>query len=204
MMRRAILKQLTLQAMESGITSSDAIREWIHAHSSEYRKGDFINAHAWALVELQRESKIEKLGPRSYRRIGHDSSDSYAVAPPVHNKMPAWARRLISRANNVNRLQKEAPFTSDDLIALWNDCGGRCAVSGLEFSLRPIGSGKAKRVFAPSLDRLEPGSPYSRSTCRLVMVGINFAMNAWGMDTYLLLARAAVEKAAMDEAAPTP
>lgn len=65
-------------------------------------------------------------------------------------------------------------------------------MTGLPFSLEQIGSGKAKRVFAPSLDRVQAGGCYSRENCRLVMVGVNFAINRWGLDTYLRLAEAAV------------
>jgi hypothetical protein len=65
-------------------------------------------------------------------------------------------------------------------------------VTGLPFSLEKIGSGAAKKVFAPSLDRIQAGGCYSRENCRLVMVGVNFAINSWGLDTYLRLAEAAV------------
>jgi hypothetical protein len=49
-------------------------------------------------------------------------------------------------------------------------------------------------IYAPSLDRLDPTAGYSRENCRLVSVGINFAMNRWGLDTYLELAEASVNQ----------
>jgi hypothetical protein len=38
----------------------------------------------------------------------------------------------------------------------WERCEGRCAVSGLEFSEVQVGGGKARRPYAPSLDRIGP------------------------------------------------
>jgi len=77
-----------------------------------------------------------------------------------------------------------------DLVAIWNACGGRCAVSGLPFSLQVVGDGQAKRPFAPSLDRIDRHRPYRRDNVRLVVSIANFAMNAWGEEPLLQLASA--------------
>jgi hypothetical protein len=46
------------------------------------------------------------------------------------------------------------------------------------------------------LDRIDPEGLYTADNCSLVMVAVNFALNAalnaWGEETYLRLARAAV------------
>ena len=99
---------------------------------------------------------------------------------------------MVGRANRSNPAGTPY-FTNDDLIALWHDCGGRCSVTGLVFSFDSVGSSLVKRAYAPSLDRITAGAPYTRENCRLVMVAINFAMNAWGLDVYLCLANAAVQ-----------
>ncbi len=97
---------------------------------------------------------------------------------------------------NRSKFTNQAGFTQEDLIALWEECEGRCAITGLKFSNEKIGSGKAKRAFAPSLDRIDPAEGYSRENCRLVMVAVNFAMNSWGEETYLRLAKAAMRHSA--------
>ena len=51
----------------------------------------------------------------------------------------------------------------------------------LAFRETSVGEGKARRPFAPSLDRIDPGEPCSRRNCRLVLQAVNFALNAWGM-----------------------
>ncbi len=81
----------------------------------------------------------------------------------------------------------------EDLVVLWRDCGGRCAVTRGEFSNETVGRGLVKRAYAPSLDRIDHEKPYTRDNCRLVMVAVNFAMNTWGEDTFLRLATLAAE-----------
>lgn len=108
--------------------------------------------------------------------------------------MPPWARTWIYAAERKNG--PEGPrFTEQDLLELWRRCGGRCAVTKLPFSEEKIGLGKAKRAFAPSIDKIDPTDFYTVENCRLVMVAINFAINSWGLEVYLRLAQAAVEAA---------
>jgi hypothetical protein len=85
-------------------------------------------------------------------------------------------------------------YTMADLAAVWEACGGCCAVSGLPFGLVAFGDGQAQRPFAPSLDRIDRHKPYRRDNVRLVASIANFAMNAWGFEPLLLLAKALHEK----------
>jgi hypothetical protein len=183
------LAQSTLEALSLGVTNSAKIRDWIAGRLGIHADSRFVNTHAWALVDLQRRHEIEKISRQEYRLVRH--AETHEIAPPAVGAMPTWARALLSRAKSRNG--PDGPiFSEADLLDIWNHAKGRCAVTGLPFSDQRIGTGKAKRVFAPSLDRLDGERPYGRGNCRLVMVGINFAMNRWGLDTYLLLARAAV------------
>jgi hypothetical protein len=101
------------------------------------------------------------------------------------------ARRLIGHANAVTPLPG---FTEEDLMIAWERCEGRCAVSGLEFSEVQVGGGKARRPYAPSLDRIEPRRGYEPDNVRLVCAVANFAMNAWGLEPVLHMARAMAKK----------
>jgi hypothetical protein len=76
------------------------------------------------------------------------------------------------------------------VFALYEAQGERCALSGLRFDLRIIGSGKARRPFAPSLDRIDSTGGYTRDNVRLVCQGVNFALNAYGEDTFREIAAA--------------
>ena len=108
--------------------------------------------------------------------------------------MPKWAKTWISRADRHNG-PSGPRFTENDLLELWRRCDGRCAVTGLNFSEEKVGGGRAKRAFAPSIDKIDPSGVYELENCRLVMVAINFALNAWGLEVYLDLAEAAVHHA---------
>lgn len=102
---------------------------------------------------------------------------------------------IVRAANSRNRARNSShTFTLEDLKVLWVECGGRCSVSQLPFSLVVVGDGQAKRPFAPSLDRKDRHQPYTRNNVRLVTSVANFAMNAWGLDPVLVLA-AAIYKA---------
>src|SRR5690349_4558962 len=114
--------------------------------------------------------------------------EEFAIQTPKIGAMPKWARVLIRRAN---RLTPDPGFTEDDMMVVWERCEGRCAVSGRPFSDERIGSGKAKRAFAPSLDKIEPNLGYVRENVRLVCVAVNFAMNSWGKEVFLRVAEAA-------------
>jgi hypothetical protein len=114
-----------------------------------------------------------------------------AIDPPNSVPTPKWARQLIKAANDRNRARRsKRVFSLSDLISVWKECGGRCAVSGLAFDLRVVGDGQAKRPFAPSLDRIDRHQPYVRDNLRLVVSIANFAMNAWGLEPLLELAAA--------------
>jgi hypothetical protein len=206
------LKRPTLEYLAAGITDTDEIRERIAgdlllvepepAPHLKTRVAKYINNHAWALVRLQQNGLIQKLAPKSYiitkqgrawlRQAGF--THAHPIDLPVLGAMPAWARRLIYAANQRNG--PDGPrFTEQDLMVLWERCGGRCKITHLDFSDEKVGLGQAKRAYAPSLDRIDPEGLYTADNCRLVMVAINFALNAWGEEVYLRLARAAVRAA---------
>ena len=115
------------------------------------------------------------------------------IDPPDIEPPPKWAVTLVNAARSRNRArdpQNPVPFSHEDLIVAWKKSEGRCALSGLDFDLRIVGDGQAKRPFAPSLDRLDRHKPYHRDNVQLIVSVANFAMNAWGPEPLLELASA--------------
>lgn len=107
------------------------------------------------------------------------------IDPP--QKGPRWARDAVNAATARNAKRGTlAQFSLEDLSYVWDKSGGRCAVSGLEFSCERIGIGQARRPFAPSLDRIDPTKPYPRENVRVVAQVANFAVNAWGLSLHRL------------------
>jgi hypothetical protein len=122
-----------------------------------------------------------------------------SIQPPTTDPPPKWAQVLVNAAKGRNRARSLAGepvelYSMADLVSAWEECGGRCAVSGLPFDLQEVGDGQAKRPFAPSLDRISRHNPYRRDNVRLVVSIANFAMNAWGLPPLLRLATAAHAK----------
>ena len=80
-----------------------------------------------------------------------------------------------------------------DLVTLWEQSHGRCAISGHEFTVLDFKSCLVRHPYAPSLDRKDFRQGYTLANTRLVCVAVNFGVNQWGADVYQELARAAVE-----------
>ena len=119
------------------------------------------------------------------------------IEPPVVGNMPKWARIQL---NNARRKSRGANLTEADLVMIWERCEECCAVSGLSFSNEAVGTGKARHPFRPSLDQIEPGKGYAADNVRIVLTVANFAMNAWGLDTLVKLAKGISEKAEAEAA----
>lgn len=193
------LKQPTLDLLACGIGDSRAMRDNLRRQFNIPEEGErrFVNNHAWALVRLQSEGRITKKAPGRYvlAAAAKSTPAEPPVIPPRLGAMPAWARQKIASANRRNRERGfDLPhFSEADLVALWNRCGGRCALTGLAFHGGRFGTGKAKRAFWPSIDRIDPDVGYTRENCRLVLTAVNFALNAWGDEVFMRIARAAID-----------
>lgn len=94
-----------------------------------------------------------------------------------------------------------------DVYALMTESGFRCPLSGIAFSKAIPAKGdllSLRDPWAPSIDRIDNRQGYIQDNVRVVCVAANMAMNAWGYDTLLRLARGVVRnagRAAVPEAA---
>ena len=155
-----------------------------------------MNNHAWALVRLQAEGMIRKISPGIYELAASASLllPDQTTAPIIAGQpLPRWASHVVTAANWKNaRRWKGEVFTDVDIRSLYQDCGGCCAMTGLPFLETQVGTGRARKPYAPSLDRIDPEQPYLRDNCRLVRVCVNFALNAFGDDVFMEMAEAAL------------
>jgi hypothetical protein len=81
----------------------------------------------------------------------------------------------------------------EHLRKLWNEQGGRCAVSGIVFAAEPHDEAFVKTPFGPSIDRMDNTGGYTTDNVRLVCMVANFAMNQWSDDVLRRLAHGVVE-----------
>jgi hypothetical protein len=190
------LMEATVELLHRGVNASDHMRKQlakrfkVGSRDQDWRK--FVNNHAWALVRLQTQERIRKIAQGRYEL----TTGVPDTTPPIRDgqPLPQWARVQVSNARRKNALRWSAePFDEDDLRALWKDAGGRCMLSGLPFRETAVGTGKARRPYAPSLDRIDAMLPYSRRNCRLVLQAVNFALNAFGDDVFLAISEGAIK-----------
>jgi hypothetical protein len=190
------LMAATVELLQRGVNDSNGMRKHLAKQfklgTSDQAWRTFVNHHAWALVRLQAQGLIRKTAPGRYDlAVGVPD----ATAPIRDGEaLPKWARAHIRNATKKNDERWHAgPFQEDDLRALWKQGGGRCMLTGLPFRETAAGTGQARHPFRPSLDRIDSTQPYSRRNCRLVLQAVNFALNAFGDDVFLLMAEGATK-----------
>lgn len=88
----------------------------------------------------------------------------------------------------------ELGITRADVERLYEEQGGRCAVTGLPFRNNHQHEWRAN-PYKVSLDRIDSARGYVLGNVRLVLWGVNLALSDWGAEVYLELARAAVARA---------
>lgn len=135
----------------------------------------------------------ERVAEMLRRRL---SGEEPAPKPPT---IPPWASRLLSETKKRARKRGiKCKLNSADMASMIEAAGGCCQVSGIPFD---FSKGTTwRRPFAPSIDRIDCGRGYVESNCRLVIYAANAAMNEWGLNVLLTLARGVVKKHGADDA----
>jgi hypothetical protein len=96
---------------------------------------------------------------------------------------------MAARARNSNL----ACMTKEEFGKLWDRAGGRCELTALEFNVDQVGN-CVKRPWAPSVDRRDNSKGYEFDNCRLVCTAVNLALNEFGDETLIKIARALVSR----------
>jgi len=88
---------------------------------------------------------------------------------------------------------REFAITLGDLTTMWAAQGGKCAVSSLSLDVSlPISH--FGNPLQPSLDRIDSSKGYTPDNVRFVLLAVNVALNQWGLETFLSVARAMVSE----------
>ena len=106
----------------------------------------------------------------------------------------SWTGKML---DNARRRSKESglgfSLNTRDIVALMAEQAGRCAASGLPFSVSKFPAYRS-RPFAPSIDRMDNARGYTRDNVRLVCIAANIAINEWGEDVFTRIAVGIVMK----------
>lgn len=87
-------------------------------------------------------------------------------------------------------------LTTEDVVALWHEQGGRCAISGVIMTHQrdgAYGDGK-KRDFNASIDRITASGPYTRKNVQLVANRVNTMKHTLGDDMFMWWVKTIYEK----------
>lgn len=117
----------------------------------------------------------------------------------------ALAKALTARAR-WRAKARGIPFqiTASQVYGLMQRADFRCTVSGIAFS-KPERKALEREPWAPSIDRIDARVGYLPDNVRVVALAANYAMNQWGYDVLLRLARAVTanaERARPEESRP--
>lgn len=69
---------------------------------------------------------------------------------------------------------------------------GTCELTGLRFEMSV--ATRRPTMYTPSIDRIVPGSGYTKDNCRVVLHAINIGMLAYTLEAFLPIAQALVEQ----------
>jgi len=142
-------------------------------------------------------------GPRTEHPLGKNKAvaislwRSFAEVDPLEkSKIPIqpWIAQALFRATTRNAKKRNIPcdITLDDVTTLVIESKGRCSVTGIEFDLFKDPSMRA-RPWAPSIDRIDCRSGYHKENVRLVANAVNIALNDFGDEVLLRIARGIVK-----------
>jgi len=100
--------------------------------------------------------------------------------------------RVRAARGRAQRFGLDFDLAVQDLLELWDEQDGKCAISGLPMVI-DSGEEKGKQAFRPSVDRIVPKRGYVRGNIRLVTTIVNFGINKWGLDPFLAMCEGVVQ-----------
>lgn len=131
-------------------------------------------------LQKRRQFCSDKCSHRAYTERNRAKYNSRMRELNYQTRVKApWKLLILSARVRAKHEGLPCDLTNEWGVSVWT---GRCAVSGLPFSL----SHKAPRtLFSPTIDRIEPSGGYTQANSRFVLWGVN-AFKQNGTDTDML------------------
>lgn len=93
-----------------------------------------------------------------------------------------YLRRLHSKLKYSRQKTHEWQLTPEDLVKIWQQQKGKCAISGVNMTHHVDGSGH--KEFNASVDRINPDQGYNPQNVQLVAYRINIMRHTLSMDMF--------------------
>jgi hypothetical protein len=88
------------------------------------------------------------------------------------------AKSLIKNARKRSaKYSRDFTITVDDIVPILR--GGKCQATGKPFDMGPPPTGRRSNPFAPSLDRIDNQSGYTKENVQVVIWAYNLAKGEW-------------------------
>ncbi len=99
------------------------------------------------------------------------------LAPATDDALRVLLAKLSATKRGAAKRGLSFSLTRADVAVLLKKSGGRCAVTGIDFTAEVV---NGSRPHSPSIDRIDSSAGYSLGNCRIVCLAANLAMNVWG------------------------
>lgn len=107
----------------------------------------------------------------------------------------SFVSRLYGRLKaNARSRGIHLALSKDDVIEMIEKSGNRCALTGIPFSILKDDRYRV-RPWAPSIDRIDSAHGYTKENCRVVCAYVNSALNEYGEELLLLIAKGLIKTA---------
>lgn len=105
--------------------------------------------------------------------------------------LPLSARQAYQTARRRAFARGLAFISEEQFEELWSEAGGRCQLSGLEFSddaeISDPSSGYSRPMsypWQPSIDQIQPGLGYNKENVQIICKAVNIGKNAYSNEVF--------------------
>lgn len=169
------------QALPKGLRMRKGYYSWRDPRDGrEYGLGRNARKAIWSAIKSN--NAITQAAPSLIERVTD-------VATPLSaDEGSRLARRAFSAARARASKGKLHCMSWAEFEQMWIRSSGRCELTGISFSGARVG-GCLRRPWLPSVDRRDSRLGYLFSNSRLICVAANLALNEFGDEVLLTLAR---------------
>ena len=159
-------------------------KQWLKLGTDLDRAKASLQTHLGRLRQDAKKLPKEKL--MDLHQIPFNSFQELSQYTQYINKMYLSAK-MGARTRNL-----EWNISKQDIVELFLKSNGRCALSGIPFSIEIVGK-RNRMPWWPSLDRIESREGYTPNNIRIVCYAVNVALWDFGDEVLIKIAKGVIE-----------